>query len=219
MVYLADGKTRKNQEIHTAVPRAIGLNDEQMRMTYPLYKKSTVSHPKIISQSIVAASPSAENTTENTPEELIERSVDELEAILRQDILKRLRELFPTALEHLVVNVLLAMGYVGSEGQGVVTQASNDGGIDGVIDQDALGLAKIYVQAKNYNENSSMDRPSVQSFVGAMRDRAAQGVFITSGSFTNGAQEYAKSLSSLSLVLIDGESLAYLMIKYRVGCK
>ena len=100
----------------------------------------------------------------------------------------------------------------------MVTQASNDGGIDGVIDQDALGLAKIYVQAKRYGEKNSVGRPEVQSFVGAMHGQASQGVFITSGSFTSGAREYAKNLGGgLSLVLIDGERLARLMIKYRVG--
>ena len=69
----------------------------------------------------------------------------------------------PPAFERLVVDVLLAMGYGGSEGRGMVTQASNDGGIDGVIDQDALGLSKIYVQAKRYGEKNSVGRPEVQS--------------------------------------------------------
>ena len=100
----------------------------------------------------------------------------------------------------------------------MVPQASNDGGIDGVIDQDALGLAKIYVQAKRYGEKNSVGRPEVQSFVGAMHGQATQGVFITSGSFTSGARNYAQNLGGgLSLVLIDGERLARLMIKYRVG--
>ena len=117
-----------------------------------------------------------------------------------------------------MVDVLLAMGYGDSEGHGIVTQASNDGGIDGVIDQDALGLSKIYVQAKRYGEKNSVGRPEVQSFVGAMHGQASQGVFITSGSFTSGARNYAQNLGGgLSLVLIDGERLARLMIKYRVG--
>lgn len=151
-------------------------------------------------------------------EELITESVAQLESVLAHDILERVRVLSPSAFEQLVVNVLLAMGYGGSEGRGMVTQASNDGGIDGVIDQDALGLAKIYVQAKRYGEKNSVGRPEVQSFVGAMHGQASQGVFITSGSFTSGAQEYAQNLGGgLSLVLIDGERLARLMIKYRVG--
>lgn len=130
----------------------------------------------------------------STPEELIAESVAQLESALAHDILERVRVLSPSAFEQLVVDVLLAMGYGGSEGRGMVTQASNDGGIDGVIDQDALGLSKIYVQAKRYGEKNSVGRPEVQSFVGAMHGRATQGVFITSGSFTSGAREYAKNL-------------------------
>lgn len=158
------------------------------------------------------------DVAESTPEELITESVARLEAALAQDILERVRVLSPSIFEQLVVDVLLAMGYGGCEGRGMVTQASNDGGIDGVIDQDALGLSKIYVQAKRYGEKNSVCRPEVQSFVGAMHGQATQGVFITSGSFTSGAREYAKNLGGgLSLVLIDGERLARLMVKYRVG--
>ena len=155
---------------------------------------------------------------ENTPEELITESVAQLESALAHDILERVRVLSPSAFEQLVVDILLSMGYGGSEGRGMVTQASNDGGIDGVIDQDALGLSKIYVQAKRYGEKNSVGRPEVQSFVGAMHGQASQGVFITSGSFTSGARNYAQNLGGgLSLVLIDGERLARLIIKYRVG--
>jgi len=155
---------------------------------------------------------------DSTPDELISSSMVQLETALAQNVLERIRNLSPSGFERLVVDVLLAMGYGGSEGRGMVTQASNDGGIDGVIDQDALGLTKIYVQAKRYGEKNSVGRPEVQSFVGAMHGQASQGVFITSGSFTSGAREYAQNLGGgLSLVLIDGERLARLMIKYRVG--
>lgn len=158
------------------------------------------------------------DVAESNPEELITESVAQLESVLANDILERVRVLFPSAFEQLVVNVLLAMGYGDSEGHGIVTQASNNGGIDGAIDQDALGLSKIYVQAKRYGEKNSVGRPEVQSFVGAMHGQATQGVFITSSSFTSGAREYAQNLGGgLSLVLIDGERLARLMIKYRVG--
>jgi len=155
---------------------------------------------------------------DSTPDELISSSMVQLETALAQNVLERIRNLSPSGFERLVVDVLLAMGYGGSEGRGMVTQASNDGGIDGVIDQDALGLTKIYVQAKRYGEKNSVGRPEVQSFVGAMHGQASQGVFITSGPFTSGARNYAQNLGGgLSLVLIDGERLARLMIKYRVG--
>ena len=124
----------------------------------------------------------------------------------------------PTAFEQLVVDVLLAMGYGGPAGRGTVTPASNDGGVDGIIDQDALGLSKIYVQAKRYAKDNVVGRPDLQNFVGAMHGKATQGVFITSSSFTSGARSYADELGSgVSLVLIDGERLARLMVKYGVG--
>ena len=135
-------------------------------------------------ESIQAPENNIADVAESTPEELITESVAQLESALAHDILERVRVLSPSIFEQLVVDVLLAMGYGGSEGRGMVTQASNDGGIDGVIDQDALGLSKIYVQAKRYGEKNSVGRPEVQSFVGAMHGRATQGVFITSGSFT-----------------------------------
>lgn len=133
---------------------------------------------------------------ESTPEELITESVAQLESVLAHDILERVRVLSPSAFEQLVVDILLSMGYGGSEGHGMVTQASNDGGIDGVIGQDALalGLSKIYVQAKRYGGKNSVGRTEVQSFVGAMHGQASQGVFITSGSFTSGARNYAPNI-------------------------
>ena len=168
-------------------------------------------------ESIQAPENNIADVAESTPEELITESVAQLESALAT-IFWSACVLSPSTFEQLVVDVLLSMGYGGSEGRGMVTQASNDGGIDGVIDQDALGLSKIYVQAKRYSEKNSVGRPEVQSFVGAMHGRASQGVFITSGSFTSGARNYAQNLGGgLSLVLIDGERLARLMIKYHVG--
>lgn len=97
----------------------------------------------------------------------------------------------------------------------MVTQASNDGGIDDVTDQDALGLSKIYVQGKRYGEKNSVGRTEVQSFVGAMHGQASQGVRLI---YIRCTHNYAQDLGGgLSLVLIDGERLARLMIKYRLG--
>lgn len=158
------------------------------------------------------------NVDENTPQELIDESIAQLESALVHDILERVRSISPNAFEQLVIDVLLAMGYGGAEERGIVTQASNDGGVDGIIDQDALGLSKIYVQAKRYAKDNVVGRPDLQNFVGAMHGKATQGVFITSSSFTSGARGYAEELGSgISLVLIDGEHLARLMIKYGVG--
>lgn len=169
--------------------------------------------PKTVAVPVASA-----EVSDSTPQELIDESITQIESALTHDILERVRAMSPTAFEQLVVDVLLAMGYGGPAGRGTVTPASNDGGVDGIIDQDALGLSKIYVQAKRYANDNVVGRPDLQSFVGAMHGKATQGVFITSSSFTSGARGYAEDLGSgVSLVLIDGERLARLMIKYGVG--
>jgi restriction system protein len=109
------------------------------------------------------------------------------------------------------------MGYGGADTRATRTQLSNDGGIDGIIDQDVLGLSRVYIQAKRYALTSSVQRPDIQSFVGALQGQQAnQGVFITTGRFSSGATDYAKSVPT-RVVLIDGSRLAELMIRYRVG--
>src|SRR5690606_8784496 len=103
------------------------------------------------------------------------------------------------------------------QGTATRTQLSNDGGIDGIVDQDALGLSRIYVQAKRYDVNSTVGRPEIQGFVGALHgNQANQGVFLTTGRFSHSAVAYADSVPT-RVVLIDGRRLAALMIKYGVG--
>lgn len=173
--------------------------------------------PKTVTKTVAVTTAPTE-VSDSTPQELIDESITQIESALTHDILERVRAMSPTAFEHLVVDVLLAMGYGGPAGRGTVTPASNDGGVDGIIDQDALGLSKIYVQAKRYAKDNVVSRPDLQNFVGALHGKATQGVFITSSSFTSGARGYAEELGSgISLVLIDGEHLARLMIKYGVG--
>lgn len=108
------------------------------------------------------------------------------------------------------------MGYGGADGSGRVTPRSNDGGIDGVIDQDILGLRRVYIQAKRYKDGNTVGRPDVQSFVGALTGKADGGVFITTSQFTDGAKEYAEKVG-LQVVLIDGARLTKLMIQFGVG--
>jgi restriction system protein len=115
-----------------------------------------------------------------------------------------------------VVHLLLAMGYGGVGGWGVVTTPTNDGGIDGIIDQDVLGLSKVYVQAKRYASTNAVQRPEVQGFVGALTGKAKSGVFITTSRFSTGAIDWART-TPVRLVLIDGPRLAELMIEYGVG--
>ena len=113
--------------------------------------------------------------------------------------------------------MLIAMGYGGAEQRVRRLGRSGDGGVDGVIDQDALGLNRIYVQAKRYGDGNSVQRPELQGFVGALADKGAtQGVFVTTSVFTSGAREYVDRIQS-RVVLIDGPRLADLMIRHRMG--
>ena len=116
-----------------------------------------------------------------------------------------------------MVDLLVAMGYGGTGGVAAATQLVNDGGIDGIIDQDVLGLNKVYVQAKRYAAGNSVGRPELQGFVGALIGKADRGVFITTSSFSNGALEYADRNTPTRLILIDGDRLTDLMIRFGVG--
>lgn len=160
--------------------------------------------------------PSAEPET-LPPDEVIDKARLELEEMIQSQILDRLQAMKPVKFEQTVLDLLIAMGYGGSLGKATRTQLSNDGGIDGIIDQDALGLSRIYVQAKRYAPGHSVGRPELQAFVGALHGaQANQGVFLTTSSYTPRAIAYAESVQ-LRVVLIDGPLLAQLMIKHGVG--
>lgn len=151
------------------------------------------------------------------PIEQVESGVAQLKENVGEELLRRLRESNPTFFEDAVVSVLLAMGYGGAEQRGKRIGGTGDGGVDGVIDQDALGLDQIYVQAKRYADGNSVGRESIQAFMGALHGFGAhRGVFITSSRFTQGARDYANAVPT-RIVLIDGRRLTELMIKYGVG--
>lgn len=170
------------------------------------------SVPEPVASSVVLSRQDAQ-----TPLELVEVGRQRNEELVSEELLKRLHENDPVFFEQAVLDLLMAMGYGGSLGQATRTQLVNDGGVDGVIDQDALGLSRIYVQAKRYEMTKSIGRPDVQAFVGALHGvQANQGVFMTTATFSSGAAAYADSVQS-RVVLIDGPMLAQLMIRYGVG--
>lgn len=151
------------------------------------------------------------------PLEKIDQGVDQLNTEVGNDLLGRLRESHPDFFEEAVVRVLLKMGYGGAEARGQRIGGSGDGGVDGVIDQDPLGLDQIYVQAKRYADGNNVGREAIQAFVGALHGRgASKGIFITTSTFTQGAKEYAGMVPSRP-ILIDGARLVKLMLKYKVG--
>ncbi|MGX7131326.1 restriction endonuclease [Enterococcus songbeiensis] len=131
------------------------------------------------------------------------------------ELLDRVRQVEPSFFEKLVVDLLVAMGYSGKNGDAKVTNRINDGGIDGIINQDPLGTSTVYIQAKRYMEGNTIGRPAIQSFYGALAGvNADRGVFITTSGFSGGAQEFAKNQG---IVLIDGIKLTELMMQYGVG--
>ncbi|WP_235480562.1 restriction endonuclease [Agreia sp. Leaf210] len=151
------------------------------------------------------------------PVEQIEDGINRIEEEVGEELLSRLRESHPDFFEQAVVDLLLAMGYGGAEQRGKRIGGPNDEGVDGIIDQDALGLDRIYVQAKRYKDGNNIGRETIQAFVGALHGfGATRGVFLTTSAFTPGAIDYAKNVQS-RVILIDGQRLVALMIKYRVG--
>lgn len=154
--------------------------------------------------------------TDTTPEESIENAFFNLNSQLSSDLLEIIKSSTPSFFERLVVELLLAMGYGGSRiDAGRAIGQSGDGGIDGIIDEDKLGLDSIYIQAKRWE--ASVGRPEIQKFVGALQgNRAHKGVFITTSEFTKDAQEYVKNISN-KVVLINGFTLTKLMIENDVG--
>lgn len=141
-------------------------------------------------------------------------------AEFKDKLINYLHTLEPYQFEKLMVRLLEVMGYCGTDGQAITTQATRDGGIDGVIQQDALGLQNIYIQVKRYAKSNSVGSRTIQSFSGALQERSAgnsnSGVFITTSSYTQDALISAKRLH---IKVIDGEQLAKLIIKYKVGIK
>lgn len=162
------------------------------------------------------AQPLATSATDLDPTEQVEQGVARIHEEVASELLSRLVDQDPAFFEGAVVELLLAMGYGGVGGRGVTTDLTNDGGIDGVIDQDVLGLSKVYVQAKRYAPTNAVQRPEVQGFVGALSGKADGGVFITTSRFSPGAVEWVRTVPA-RIILIDGRRLAELMIEYGVG--
>jgi restriction system protein len=152
-----------------------------------------------------------------TPEDLLELGYEEIQAQLKQELLQQVKSCSPRFFEHMVVELLVKMGYGGSiEDAGRAIGRSGDEGIDGFIKEDKLGLDVIYLQAKRW-QDGVVGRPEIQKFVGALQgQRARKGIFITTSSFSREAIDYAKSIEC-KVILIDAEQLADLMVDYNLG--
>ncbi|MCZ6477160.1 MAG: restriction endonuclease [Gemmatimonadetes bacterium] len=160
--------------------------------------------------------PSSGEESEETPEEQLDSAYLELRATIEAEILDQVRSMSPEFFERLVVGLLVSMGYGGSlRDAGRAIGRSGDGGIDGVINEDQLGLDVIYVQAKRWQ--NTVGRPEIQSFAGSLDGvKAKKGIFIRTSSFSREAEDYTSRIDK-RIVLIDGERLARLMYDHGVG--
>ena len=151
--------------------------------------------------------------------EILDDAFKKVNATLAGELMTEVMMLTPGEFEKMVVQLLLRMGYgSGVDNAGFVTKLSGDGGIDGTIKEDQLGFSTIYIQAKQWQLDSSVGRPEIQRFAGALQgERASKGLFITTAKFSEGAKQYANNLHGSNIVLIDGNALTRLMIKYNLG--
>lgn len=160
------------------------------------------------------------NLIESTPDEVLRKAHNDITVSLASDLLEKVRNSSPEFFEKLIVQILLAMGYGGSsEEAGRALGQSGDDGVDGVIDQDPLGVDQIYVQAKRYQEGNNISPAAIRDFFGALSlKKASKGIFVTTSNFSQAASQTAHDLGA-RIVLINGNQLAKLMIRYNVGCR
>lgn len=158
------------------------------------------------------------DSSDETPQELLEIGYQQIRRDLADELLGHVRRAAPSFFERLVVELLVRMGYGGSlKDAGEAVGRSGDGGIDGIIKEDRLGLDAIYIQAKRFGDGNPVGAKDVRDFVGSLvGKKASKGVFITSSSFTKDAKHYIKTIGH-NVILIDAEMLANLMIDFGVG--
>lgn len=157
--------------------------------------------------------------TDGSPQDTMDIAFRQINDELAANLLQAIMEHSPQFFEKLVVELLVKMGYGGAfEEAGIAVGQSGDEGIDGIIREDKLGFSSIYIQAKRWNTETTVGRPEVQKFVGALAGQGAlKGLFITTAQFTKEAKNYVNKQSATKVVLVDGEKLAKLMIEFDVG--
>ncbi|MBR3764206.1 MAG: restriction endonuclease [Clostridia bacterium] len=166
------------------------------------------------------SSPIPSPPIEDTPQDMFEKAYAQINSALAEDLLAIIMERSPAFFEHLVVDLLVKMGYGGSfDSAGMVIGHTGDEGIDGIIREDKLGFSNIYIQAKRWDpESMTVGRPEIQKFVGALAGQgASKGLFITTAQFTKEAIKYASKQLAAKIVLVDGQQLTRLMIEYGIG--
>ena len=204
--------------VHRITPRGMEILKQKPRRVDMAYLNRfeefkefrALRHPKSDDQTEEA------DTSDRTPEEVLETAHQKLRGDLTAELIQRLKECSPAFFERLVVDVIVRMGYGGTrKDAGRAIGAAGDGGIDGIIKEDKLGLDAIYIQAKRWE--NTVGRPEIQKFVGALTgQRARKGLFITTADFSSEARDYVSRIEA-KVILIDGETLAQLMMDHNVG--
>jgi restriction system protein len=195
--------------------------DLQLLRKYPSFEEFYKgAHADNNLVSAITVEPSQSAAPHSTPEEQIEGAFVTLQSALRTELLLRISQNSPPFFEELIIDLLVKMGYGGSRPDAASQLGhSGDGGVDGVINEDRLGLDRVYIQAKRYAEGNVVGRPAVQSFVGSLVGMGAtKGVFVTTSKFSSEAIEFARHLTQ-RVILIDGQRLAELMIEHGVGVR
>lgn len=206
--------TERGRQLLKSKPMRI---DMRTLAQYPEFQEFRGRSSTNDDQAAQVAPPPAEPLSAQSPEEQLESSYQVLRSQLAQSLLANIRKAPPEFFEQLVVDLLVAMGYGGSRvDAGQAIGQSGDGGIDGIIKEDRLGLDIVYLQAKRWAD--PVGSPEVRNFTGSLEGHGAQkGVLITTSKFTRDATEFAKRLQQKKLVLIDGAKLAELMMDFGVG--
>ena len=204
--------TERGKELLATNPSQVNTSVLEQYPEFIAFKnrKKDKSETELPSESL------SEDESTLTPEDSLASAYKKLRSALESEILVSVKEASPSFFERLVVDLLVKMGYGGNrQDAGKALGKSGDGGIDGIINEDRLGLDVIYIQAKRWE--GTVGRPDIQKFAGALQgQRARKGVFITTSTFTKEAKEYASLIES-KIILIDGEHLSRLMAEHNVG--
>ena len=189
------------------------LNEQYLKMNFASYRENKLANQerqreRRINGEIINDS---NYISDYTPQEGVEKGIETLNRQLTDELLTKIREIDPYRFEEVVADLLTAMGY----GQLTVTQKSNDGGIDAVVNEDKLGLDKILVQAKRYKEDNIVNELAIRNFAGALATRnVKKGIFVTTSSYS---QKAIEAVAGMQVVLVDGDTLAKLMIDNNIG--
>tara|TARA_R110002096_G_scaffold81606_8_gene190175 strand:+ start:408 stop:1304 length:897 start_codon:yes stop_codon:yes gene_type:complete len=206
--------TVRGRELYAQCPE--GINTRTLQVFPEFIAFQTAHQRKDVNSNVEL--PDAPTPSDQTPEDRIEAAFEEIDTDLRDDLLARVYNASPEFFEQLIVDLMLAMGY-GGPGRGERLGKSGDGGIDGIINEDVLGLDIVYLQAKRYARENTIQVSQIREFAGSLDERGAlKGVFVTTSAFGKPAIQYAER-SPKRLILIDGERLTGLMVRYGVGVR